>query len=110
MSGCKDKHNFSIQQEFYRKYDNHKHDNRKSKKGTLSTHKEPTFDFRILNIISLIKDVHTVLTHRANRVTVVDGEIFSKENNIGIGNESLVIIYIQTICAGHIDVAQIKRR
>ena len=29
MSGCKDKHNFSIQQEFYRKYDNHKHDNHK---------------------------------------------------------------------------------
>jgi len=57
MSGCKDKHNFSIQQEFYRKYDNHKHDNhkydnhkydnRKSKKGTAlaesgdSTQEEP---------------------------------------------------------------------
>jgi len=52
MSGCKDKHNFSIQQEFYRKYDNrkhdnHKYDNRKSKKGTAlaesgdSTQEEP---------------------------------------------------------------------
>jgi hypothetical protein len=52
MSGCKDKHNFSIQQDFYRKYDNHKHDNhkydnRKSKKGTAlaesmdSTQEEP---------------------------------------------------------------------